>query len=78
MFLIPSLIIPTAFINSKRTLVRQDSVRTAVFVMKAAEGVLNASSSIEDLLSHVKSLSPVNQRAISAVVRMNLTIIDGF
>ena len=53
-------------------------MRTAVTVAKAADGILNASSSIEDLLSHLKTLSPVNQRAISAVVRMNLMTTDGF
>lgn len=77
MLLISSFLIPTAIAHSKRSSVRQHSMRTAVTASKAADGVLSASSSIEDLLAHVKTLSPVNQRAISAVVRMCLAIIDG-
>ena len=52
-------------------------MRTAVTAINAAEGPLSASSSIEELLSHVNTLSQVNQRAIAAVVSMDLRIFDG-
>ena len=43
-------------------------MRLSAHVISSSGCTLDASSSLEDLLLHVKSMSAVNQRAISAVV----------
>jgi hypothetical protein len=45
-------------------------MKTVATILNTNGGVLNASSSLEDLLAHVKTLSLLNQRAVSAVVRV--------
>jgi hypothetical protein len=45
-------------------------MKTAATIFNTSGGVVDASSSVEDLLAHVKTLSLSNQRAVSAVVRV--------
>lgn len=45
-------------------------MKTAATILNSSGRVIDASSSVEDLLAHVKTLSLLNQRAISAVVRV--------
>lgn len=68
MILLPSYIISASFLHSKRTLLKFGGMRVSTDTFNREEGTVDASSSLEDLLLHVKSLSAVNRRAISAVV----------
>ena len=68
MILIPSFIISGAFLQSNRILSKFRGMRLSAHVISSSGCTLDASSSLEDLLLHVKSMSAVNQRAISAVV----------
>lgn len=68
MILLPGLLVTSSlFITSRRTIVKV-SMKAATTMLTGNRGTVDASSTLEDLLLHVKTLSPVNQRAISAVV----------
>jgi uncharacterized protein (DUF1501 family) len=70
MISIPTFVISAGLIHSKILLSRCYTMKTAATIFNTSGGVLDASSSVEDLLAHVKTLSLLNQRAVSAVVRV--------
>jgi hypothetical protein len=70
MISLPTFVISAGLINSKILLSKCYSMKSTAIIFNTSGGVLDASSSVEDLLAHVKTLSLLNQRAVSAVVRV--------